>query len=73
MAMLKINAMRAWMTQQDRRLKNDKLLAHYRYGGQLIDRFLDHPSIVTVPAPMDPPAGSPIGMGGDQWCGWNGN
>ncbi|MBH31310.1 MAG: peptidase [Candidatus Marinimicrobia bacterium] len=73
MATLKINELRAWLTQQDRRLKDDKLLAHYRYGGQLIDRFFDDPSIVTVPAPVEPPAGSPIGMDGDQWCGWNGN
>ncbi|MEE2876926.1 MAG: zinc-dependent metalloprotease [Candidatus Neomarinimicrobiota bacterium] len=72
-AFLKIGELKEWISQQDRRQRNEKLLAHYRYGHQLINRFLDDPSTVTVPAPVEPPAGSPIGMGGDDWCGWNGN
>jgi hypothetical protein len=72
-ATLKIGELRKWLSQQDRRQRNERQLAHIRYGGQLIDRFIDDPSTVTVPAPVEPPAGSPIGMGEDDWCGWNGN
>lgn len=72
-AMLKIGELDSWLAQQDRSQLDESLLAHYRYGRQLIDHFLEDPSTATVPAPVEPPAGSPIGMGGDDWCGWNGN
>ncbi|HJM11412.1 MAG TPA: zinc-dependent metalloprotease [Candidatus Marinimicrobia bacterium] len=72
-AMMKIGELNEWLNSQEKRERNEGLKAHYGYATHLIQQFTDDPSSVTVPEPVDPPAGSPIGMGGDDWCGWSGN
>ena len=72
-AHLKLSQLGEWLETQSRRQKDEGLLAHYRYALNRIERFQKNPSSVTMPEPVDPPAGSPIGMGGSDWCGWNDN
>jgi hypothetical protein len=72
-AMMKIGELNEWLKSQERRERNEGLKAHYGYAVHLIQQFMDDPSSVTVPEPVEPPAGSPIGMGSDEWCGWSSN
>ncbi len=70
MAHLKLDELRRWLVSQSS-VANTALRAHYAFAAAQIKRFQDDPKTITLPRPMEPPDGPPIGADED-WCNWRG-
>jgi hypothetical protein len=65
-AFLKLDELKDWLAGQIGKEEDEFQKAHFLYAIAQIERFQRNPEKATVPAPLEPPPGSPIGMD----CGW---
>ena len=65
-AMVKIDELKKWLLRERRTIKDESQEAHFAFALSLIKTFEESPKDLKLPAPLDPPAGPPIG---DFDCG----
>ncbi len=66
-AYLKLDELKDWLAGQIEKEQDESQKAHVLYAIAQIERFQKNPEKATIPAPLEPPPGSPIGMD----CGWD--
>ncbi|ELR73650.1 hypothetical protein C900_02054 [Fulvivirga imtechensis AK7] len=64
-AYLKIDQLKNWLQSRLNSQQGDAQKAHYTFAIRKIEQFQDDPEKFELVKPLDPPAGSPIGMGCD--------
>lgn len=59
-----LKELQTWLNDQSSDANNEQWQAAYRYAAKLIDDYENHPErIESMPEPLSPPPGSPIGSG----------
>lgn len=66
---LKLDELTQWLEENVKTLPDAKQKAHFAYALRQLDTFEDDPKELTLPKPLTPPPGQPIGSG-EIGCDW---
>jgi hypothetical protein len=71
MAWLKLDELKNWLAEQAKKAKDESARAHAVFAVAQIRQFQENPAQMRLPAPVEPPAGPPIGADHAEFCGFD--
>ena len=67
----KLNDLKSWLEKQAKKANDESARAHYAFAAAHINQFQSHPKETRLTAPVEPPAGPPIGMDETEFCNFD--
>jgi hypothetical protein len=67
MAWLKLDELKSWLAEQVKKSKDENARAHATFAIAQIRQFQENPAQMRLAAPVEPPAGPPIGEDDSYW------